>query len=311
VDPKNIPAAIQSGASPTKVMMGTVGVGVTNALAPLHVRASVGIHDATHAPGITMNHVVLLENKNTGTNINGMAIRLQKAATDASNFISFIVSTNVSSQPYSEQKTIIGGIEQGPQQGVQYTATSADYAEFMLKKYSNDLLKPGEIIGVYHGYISKETKGADQLMVMSTAPIIVGNMPKRQDQNLYGKVAFMGQVPVYVRGSVKAGDYIVPSGLEDGIGIAVSEDVLRTDQLDQIVGRAWEESQSDEIKMVKVAVGFSYGNQILARRLSVANELRKTIEILSSKNAEMEKIYAEKLQERQLKINQIIERIHP
>jgi hypothetical protein len=47
-------------------------------------------------------------------------------------------------------------------------------------------------------------------MVITTAPAVLGNMPGKKDISLYAAVAFLGQVPIKVDGSVTAGDYIVP-----------------------------------------------------------------------------------------------------
>jgi hypothetical protein len=62
----------------------------------------------------------------------------------------------------------------------------------------------------------------------------------------------MGQVPVKVRGKVETGDYILASGLDDGFGIAVHPDEMKTDQYKRIVGVAWSASQG--------IAGFSYIN---------------------------------------------------
>ena len=64
-------------------------------------------------------------------------------------------------------------------------------------------------------------------------------MPKSKEED-YEKVAFMGQVPVKVFGKVNMGDYIIPSGKNDGIGIAISPSKINTTNVKQIIGIAWE-----------------------------------------------------------------------
>ena len=67
----------------------------------------------------------------------------------------------------------------------------------------------------------------------------------------------MGQVPVKVHGLVKEGDYILPSGDNDGFGIAVSPENLKLDQYQKIVGIAWSASNTIQSNYVKVAVGLN------------------------------------------------------
>ena len=67
-------------------------------------------------------------------------------------------------------------------------------------------------------------------------------------------VAFIGQVPVKVRGPVNSGDYILPSGLNDGIGIAINPKTITFGQYREAIGIAWESSK-EKIAKVNVAVG--------------------------------------------------------
>ena len=54
-------------------------------------------------------------------------------------------------------------------------------------------------------------------------------------------------------GIVNAGDYITPSGNNDGIGVAVKPSNI--DKNMQIVGIAWESNLSSAVKPVNVAIG--------------------------------------------------------
>ena len=54
---------------------------------------------------------------------------------------------------------------------------------------------------------------------------------------------------------MKAGDFIVASGLNDGTGIAVSPDCITSEQFEQVVGQAWESSADLGVKSVRTAVG--------------------------------------------------------
>ncbi len=140
-------------------------------------------------------------------------------------------------------------------EGVVYGSHGADYAEWLPKQSRADKFQLGQIVGVKNGLVSHDTEGAEQLMVVSCKPIVLGNVPLDDDTDNYVKVAFMGQVPVVVRGTVKAGDYIVPSGLCDGTATSVSPQNLTVRHLDKVIGRAWSESDNDIYSLINVVVG--------------------------------------------------------
>jgi hypothetical protein len=66
-------------------------------------------------------------------------------------------------------------------------------------------------------------------------------------------------VPVKVRGSVQAGDYIVPSGRGDGTGLAVPPAEITAEQAAQVVGRALEDAQGRVVSQVTTLVGLPHG----------------------------------------------------
>eukprot|EP01047_Picozoa_sp_COSAG01_P116878 COSAG01_NODE_45552_length_408_cov_1.174757_2_plen_51_part_01 len=41
----------------------------------------------------------------------------------------------------------------------------------------DERINKGDIVGVFNGYISKETKGAQLVLPISSAPAVAGNMP--------------------------------------------------------------------------------------------------------------------------------------
>lgn len=142
--------------------------------------------------------------------------------------------------------------------GIAYESGSGDYAEWLMKRNPGETFTFGDIVSVSAGQISKNTGQPGQLMVVSLSPIVLGNMPEKGREHLYEKVAFMGQVPVKVIGAVRPGDYIIPSGRNDGFGIAVSPEKMTLDQYRQIVGVAWSETQfSRGVSFVNVAVGIN------------------------------------------------------
>lgn len=181
-------------------------------------------------------------------------------------------------------------------EGVVYGSKGADYAEWLPKLNPDDDIRFAQIIGVRGGKVSLDTQDAEQIMATSRAPVVVGNIPPEGEADSYVKVGFMGQVPVVVRGHVDPGDYIVPSGYEDGTGVAVSPDEIRIEHLGRILGRAWSASENDIFSLVDVVIGVSTNEakQIFSVQqeridaLAAENAaLRESLDILSADVAEL------------------------
>ena len=170
--------------------------------------------------------------------------------------------------------------------GVAYSSGGADYAEYLKRNIEERDLFPGEIVGVRGGEISLNTDHADHYMVVSTAPAILGNLPSPERKELFEKVAFMGQVPVKVQGSVQAGDYILPSGKNDGIGIAVHPAELPTQDFKHIVGVAWETKNTtvDWIHQVNISVGI-HQNDLAPRVQELGEKVDNMLAFLEGKEA--------------------------
>ena len=169
--------------------------------------------------------------------------------------------------------------------GVTYQSGSADYAEWLERVNPNEKIAAGDIVGVNGGKISKYTSNAQQYMVISTKPAILGNMPMTGKEYLYEKVAFLGQIPVKVRGIVMSGDYILPSGLADGTGIAISPNDIKPEQYKEIVGIAWSASiMNNGISIINMAIGLNNND---VANLAVRQE--KKITDLESKFNSLEK----------------------
>ena len=146
--------------------------------------------------------------------------------------------------------------------GVAYESGAGDYAEWLLRADPNEFIQPGDVVGVIGGKISKAFIHADQFMVASTSPLLLGNMPESpEEERLSEKIAFVGQVPVKVMGKVNIGDYILPSGMGDGTGISVSPEKMLAKDYQRIIGIAWEQNHdSDFIHLVNTAVGINHND---------------------------------------------------
>lgn len=145
-------------------------------------------------------------------------------------------------------------------QGVTYSSGAADYAEYLERVPGHRKLEPGEVVGVKNGQVSLVTEGADHLLAVSSAPIALGNLPKEHEKERFEKIAFMGQVPVRVIGAVNIGDYILPSGNNDGLSIAVAPDKMRAADYSNILGVAWSNSNPEgpaDFQRINVAIGIN------------------------------------------------------
>ena len=180
--------------------------------------------------------------------------------------------------------------------GVVYKSGLGDYAEYLEKEDYNEPMMFGDIVGVKGGKITKDMSNAQQYMVVSLAPIVLGKTPPHDSlEYRYEKVAFMGQVPVKVTGKVKSGDYIIPSGNNDGIGIAVSPEDISLAQAGQIVGRAWADSEVESLKFINLVIGVkSFEMQtILLRQEEKMEALETKVKALEELTAENEQIRSE------------------
>ncbi len=142
--------------------------------------------------------------------------------------------------------------------GVSYQSSAGDYAEYLMRERTGERIGPGDIVGVKGGKISKNTEGAEKIMVVSHKPIVLGNVPQNGRVEDFEKVAFMGQVPVKVFGKVNLGDYIIANGANSGGGIAVAPSKIQAKDIKNIVGIAWSTAtQGFRFNMINVAVGLN------------------------------------------------------
>lgn len=162
--------------------------------------------------------------------------------------------------------------------GVEFSSGGADYAEWLPMLNSKEKMSYGDVVGVKNGQISKSFIDADHYMVISKAPLVVGNSPSSIDskefEKTHRKVAFLGQVPVKVRGDVSPGDYILISGYGDGLAMAVAPELMLTKDFERIVGVAWEGKTVNErlapYTFINTAIGLN------------RNDLSKSIEKLEN-----------------------------
>ena len=61
---------------------------------------------------------------------------------------------------------------------------------------------------------------------------------------------------------MRAGDFIVPSSMNDGVGIAATPENLSIEQSVQVAGQAWESSTEPGVKMVRIAIGLQTSSAV-------------------------------------------------
>ncbi|MFI1743782.1 hypothetical protein [Thalassobellus sediminis] len=168
--------------------------------------------------------------------------------------------------------------------GVAFESGFGDYAEWLEKSDVNEVFSYGDIVGVSGGNISKNATNADHFMVISKNPIVLGNMPAKENSKNFEKVAFMGQVPVKVKGIVNIGDYIIPSGFNDGFGVAINPNALSISNYNSIVGVAWSSSSNKGVSLVNLAVGINTRDTaiMLEKQNNEINMLKKELNSIVS-----------------------------
>jgi len=218
---------------------GGVGINTTAPLTSLHVKRNIS------ATATLENHVAAIENNSLGTSPDVLMLKMNNVDPGtAANFITF-----------ADRTKLLGSITGNGSGGILVNTTGGDFAEYLPKADPNETLTPGDIVGLFPEGLSKKTHYAQQIMVVTTAPAVLGNQPKEKDESRYAPAAFLGQVPVKVQGAFSAGDFIIPSGRGDGIGIPISLTEIRPDQYPYIVGRSLTCSGEEGIQKATILVG--------------------------------------------------------
>jgi hypothetical protein len=170
--------------------------------------------------------------------------------------------------------------------GVKLESSQGDFAEWHRRVAKEPPFVEGEVVGFNSkGEISRRTKGAKMLGVISRRAVVEGSAPPRAERELYDTVAYTGVVPVRTvkgraegsrgaecerpcddcgAGLLRAGDVLVPSGRNDGLAVAVAAALGGTKQWTTISRVAtilksdttpWGRSSREvEVRMVVAAV---------------------------------------------------------
>ncbi len=144
--------------------------------------------------------------------------------------------------------------------GVEYTSGNGDYAEWLERSDKSEVISAGDIVAVEGGKITKDLTKAEQVMVVSSNPIMLGNMPAEAKVYDGNNIAFIGQIPVKIMGPVATGDYILGKSSTPGYGIAKHSNAMSIEDYRTAVGRSWVNDLSEGPKMVNTVVGVHNNN---------------------------------------------------
>jgi len=140
--------------------------------------------------------------------------------------------------------------------GIIFQTGGADYAEWLPLSEGTPDLEPGQVVGIYGGQASLNTDTTRLIRVVSTNPIVVGNLPPSGKTEGMERIAFLGQAPVRVAGPVKQGDYLLPSGNNDGYAMAVAPEDMRLADYPYVLGVAWESGKKNRItQLINAGIG--------------------------------------------------------
>jgi len=220
---------------------GFVAVGTQIPVAKLHVAASLSAGASDPAA-----HVALIENTNASSNADVLALRIGGGIPTAdNNFITFFADG-----------TAVGRIEGNGINGVTYETTGADFAEAMPLLSPTESPQPGDVVGVVEGKVTLRTAGACHIGAITEGAAVVGNV-RREPGVTTARIAMVGQVRVKVRGPVKAGELLFPSGLDDGTAISLTPEDAAEQGRSDALGTAWQSSLETGVHRVLTAVGLA------------------------------------------------------
>jgi hypothetical protein len=132
---------------------------------------------------------------------------------------------------------------------------TADVAEVMEKRDSDTEIEAGDVVAIKQGGVTKNTSGSTLNMVVSAKPgVRLGGqvsqkLSQEEQERLEEKrldIAFTGRVPTKILGEAESGDYVMPSGGNNGTAVAVPEEEVGFREYKEAVGVVLERFQVPE-----------------------------------------------------------------
>lgn len=219
---------------------GGVGLGTNSPGNQLHVAESIDL-SATPA-----NHVAQIQNTSTGNSGDVLALKIGYTSSPLSsnNFITFFKGDNAS----------VGSIEGNGSGGVVLSGPGTEVALWLPKLDPAEAMMPGDLIGFVNGQATRDTSGADRVLIVAGSVMLAGADPGQEARDGFVLATVLGLAQVRVAGPLRAGDFIVPSGRNDGLGVAVAPEAL--EPFARTAGRVWTSDLAVGARLATVAIGF-------------------------------------------------------
>ncbi|MEM1115284.1 MAG: hypothetical protein AAGJ11_02190, partial [Bacteroidota bacterium] len=231
---------------------GGVGIGTNRPLAALHIEgadksllssalqgeeviveaedAVVGLYSS--AGGTWGSALAFGEVNGTGAITNKWGIARRTGSTGAL-FFTFGAGSDYSSNDAQMRIETNGDVRADGS----FVGGGADLAEFFPLATSGTgaaSVRPGDLVGLRGGHVSRATEAAEQVMIASSDPAFVGNPDAEAGGAL---VALVGQAEVRLAGPASVGDLLVASGQEDGTARAVAPEAYAPEVDGPVAGR--------------------------------------------------------------------------
>jgi hypothetical protein len=138
-------------------------------------------------------------------------------------------------------------------------------AQMVCVKNGEIVPKPAQLVSFHDGVISLKTAGAPMLAVITDdsfhrkESLIQKKQRVRNKKNVVEHripAVLLGKTTVLVRGRVHFGDFLIPSGKDDGMALAISPRSWNTGNKDQpVLGIAWSSHPFEGIHLVEACIG--------------------------------------------------------
>lgn len=202
-----------------------IGIGNTSPLFRLDVQ------DTRSATATAM-----LTNLSSDSNAGVLALKLGTPLPQMSNYFTTFLNSN---------GEVVGKISGNGANGVVYSSSGSDFAEYFLKHDSHEAFAAGSIVCLHpEGGVTKCTQETTSIVgVVSDRPALVGNASKEHDDS-YVLVGLQGQVPVLVsdeNGPIQSADSLTFSSTPGVAAKAVGPS--------PIVGKALGEKSKDDSRV--------------------------------------------------------------
>ena len=159
-----------------------------------------------------------------------------RATRGQNKFISFLAAGKTGARANLSMEIELGAVVRNGS-GIKLESRKGDFAEWHRRKAGELPFEEGDVVGFHAGEISRKTKGAAMLGIVSRSAVVEGSLPRQDERHLFDTVAHIGVVPAKVirpplttgcetnacalQSGPRAGDLLVPSGRNDGTAVVV------------------------------------------------------------------------------------------